>query len=155
MIFSSLEYFTDYCRFPGSKECLNFIYNVDDDFPNGNYKINDDVYIKVMEYLTKENADITESHIREVDIQVLVSGQESIGIYNSTNVKVSREYREVDDCIFYDIVGEENVEIHLKPGFFCVLFKEDIHNPQRMVIKEQKLKKIVIKANEDVFTQKK
>jgi YhcH/YjgK/YiaL family protein len=120
--------------------------------PNGEYRINEHFYFKVMSYETKLESFIIESHRREVDIQILLTGKEKIKIYDSKDVVITEVYNEETDCQFYKKVNDPILEVNLEPGFMAVFFADDIHHPILAVNKEtHKLKKIVIKVDEKFF----
>lgn len=122
--------------------------------PNGVYKNNDDYYFKIMSYDTKLNADIIESHRKEVDIQILFAGEEHMKIYNDEAVTIKEPYAAESDCQFYNANKNPIAQIDLVPGYMAVFFPDDIHHPQFAVNnKISNLKKIVIKINEKLFAQ--
>lgn len=123
------------------------------DTPNGVYKNHENFYFKVMTYDTKYESDVTESHRKEVDVQILLSGKENIKIFSSKDVEIITPYDESTDCQFYKTKGLPVSEINLIPGYMAIFFPEDIHNPQYAVNnKIEKLKKIVIKIDEKLFS---
>lgn len=120
--------------------------------PNGTYKNNEHYYFKVMNYYTQLSSDVIESHIKEVDIQILLSGKECIKIYDTNSVEVRKDYDTQTDCKFYTRVGDPESVVNLKPGYMAVFFSDDIHHPVLAVNnKVEKLKKIVIKIHEKLF----
>jgi len=122
--------------------------------PNGVYKNNDDFYFKVMSYDTKLEPTIIESHRKEVDIQLLLSGKEKIKIYSKKAVEISKPYEVESDCQFYAAISTPVSEVCLEPGYMAVFFPDDIHHPQFAANnKVEPLKKIVIKVNEKLFAQ--
>ncbi|MEN8825891.1 MAG: YhcH/YjgK/YiaL family protein [Wenyingzhuangia sp.] len=123
------------------------------DTPDGVYKNHQSYYFKVMTYETKLESNITESHRKEVDIHILLSGNEMIKLYGKEDVEITKIYSSETDCQFYRPTGNSVSEIYLKPGYMAVLFPEDIHNPQYAVKQEiDKLKKIVVKIDEKLFS---
>lgn len=123
------------------------------DTPNGVYKDNEKYYFKVMSYDTKLDSTIIESHQKEIDVQILLSGNEHIKIYNEAGVTVKEVYDEESDCQFYNVIGKPITEINLKPNYMAIFFPDDIHHPQFAVEnKIETLKKIVIKIDEKLFT---
>jgi YhcH/YjgK/YiaL family protein len=121
--------------------------------PNGTYKNHENYYFKVMSYDTKLESSIIESHRKEVDVQILLSGNENIKIYNETDVEVKATYDAESDYQFYSKMGNPITEINLQPGYMAVFFPDDIHHPQFAVDnKIETLKKIVIKIDEKLFT---
>lgn len=126
-------------------------YNIDT--TNGIYKNHENYYFKVMSYDTKLNSGIIESHKKEVDVQILLSGNENIKIYNSTSVAITELYDAATDCQFYKNIDNPISEINLEPGYMAIFFPDDIHHPQCAVSnKIETLKKIVIKIDEKLFT---
>jgi biofilm protein TabA len=123
------------------------------DTPNGVYKNHKDFYFKVMSYDTKLTSNITESHRKEVDVQILLAGKEGIKIFNSKDVEISQAYDEETDCQFYNPIGIPVSEINLIPGYMAVFFPDDLHNTQYAVNSNiETLKKIVIKIDEKLFS---
>jgi YhcH/YjgK/YiaL family protein len=119
---------------------------------NGTYKNHENYYFKVMSYDTKLESSIIESHRKEVDVQILLSGNENIKIYNETDVKVREIYDAVSDCQFYSKTGNPITEVNLQPGYMAIFFPDDIHHPQFAVGNIiDTLKKIVIKIDEKLF----
>jgi YhcH/YjgK/YiaL family protein len=121
--------------------------------PDGIYKNHPNFYFKVMSYNTKLVGDITESHRKEVDVQILLAGKEGIKVFDSQDVVITQIYEASTDCQFYMTKKSPISEVNLVPGYMAVLFPEDIHNPQYAVNgKIEKLKKIVIKIDAKLFT---
>ena len=54
-----------------------------------------------MSYETKLKSTVIESHVKEVDIQILLSGSEQIKIYNFKDVEITQKYNFETDCQFY------------------------------------------------------
>jgi YhcH/YjgK/YiaL family protein len=123
------------------------------DTPNGVYKNHENFYFKVMSYETKLASNITESHQKEVDVQILLSGNEGIKVFNASDVEITQAYDEEMDCQFYNPINLPISEVNLMPGYMAVFFPDDIHNPQYAVDgKIENLKKIVIKIDEKLFS---
>jgi YhcH/YjgK/YiaL family protein len=76
--------------------------------PLGRIDLNEDVYVTVSEYTTKnpENA-LYESHKKYIDLQYIVSGNEYIGLTNNTTIPVTSPYNEQKDIAFYTFNGGE------------------------------------------------
>lgn len=110
-------------------------------------KYDENCRIKVFKCKTIFDSQIIESHEKEIDIQILIKGEESIKIFDSKSVSISKEYNESNDCQFYVATGENHSEIKLSPNFFAIFFPNDIHNPLIAVDNEDVLHKIVIKLN--------
>lgn len=111
------------------------------------YQQFDHYYIKVMSPETLEVSDIIESHQREIDIQILLSGAEKIKIFSKENVEIKSDYNPEIDCTFYTPISDPHSEIVLQPGYFAMFFPQDIHNPLIANNTIQSLKKIVVKID--------
>lgn len=143
-----------YFKEPIFLEIFKELENYNSETPNGIYRTHENYYFKVMSYDTKLESNIIESHIKEVDVQILFSGNEKIKIYNSEAVSITEPYSDETDCQFYKNVGNPLSEINLQPGYMAIFFPDDIHHPQFAVEnKIQTLKKIVLKIDEKLFTQ--
>lgn len=148
MIIDKLTYFNTYFHSSEMKailEDLNKNFSISSE--DGVYERQDHYNIKVMSPETLEISDIIESHSKEIDVQILLSGTEKIKIFSEENVTIKNSYNPDIDCTFYNPKGDSNYEIILQPGYFIILFPQDIHNPLIAVNGRQTLKKIVIKIN--------
>ena len=81
-------------------------------------------------------------------------GEEKIKIYNEEDVSVLEKYNSKIDCQFYQELSSSILELILKPSYMSVFFPNDIHGPlYAHNNKPDKLKKIVIKIDETLFSQ--
>ena len=153
MIVDKIENWKIYFKDSVFAEIFNQLKNYNLDTPNGVYRNHERFYFKVMSYDTKLESSIIESHRKEVDIQILLSGNEKIKIYDSLAVQVTEPYEDESDCQFYKNIDQPISDIDLKPGYMAIFFPDDIHHPQFAVNnKIEKLKKIVIKVDEKLFS---
>lgn len=152
MIIDKIENWSLYFKEPIFSEIKIELGNYNSTSPNGVYKTHENYYFKVMSYDTKLDSKIIESHRKEVDVQILFSGNENIKIYNNTDVAVIEAYDEESDCQFYRNIGNPITEINLRPGYMAIFFPDDIHHPQFAVEgKIETLKKLVLKIDEKLF----
>lgn len=153
MIVDKISNWEIYFKSPVFKEVFDQLTTYTVDTPNGVYKNHENFYFKVMSYDTKLDSTIIESHVKEVDIQILLSGHEHIKMYDRSAVEVKGPYDEETDVTFYNIKAAPHTEINLEPGYMGIFFPDDIHHPQFAVNnKIEKLKKIVIKVDEKLFS---
>ena len=153
MIIDKIENFEIYFQTPILKQVFEDLKKYTLATPNGTYRTHDNYYFKVMSYDTKLESNIIESHEKEVDVQILLSGNEHIKIYDVLDVEVTKPYDKSTDCQFYRNTGRAISQVNLKPGYMGVFFPDDIHHPQFAVNnKIEKLKKIVIKIDEKLFS---
>ena len=155
MILDKVENSSRYFKAPIFEVIFQKLKDFDVNTPNGIYKTHDLYYFKVMSYETQISPEIIESHEKEVDIQILFSGKEKIKIYQKQDVTVLKEYDIETDCQFYVELNSPISELTLEPDFMAVFFQNDIHGPlyayDNQVIE---IKKIVIKIDETLFSQK-
>lgn len=153
MIVDKIENWGNYFKSSIFSEILKELGTYSVETENGVYKNNESFYFKIMSYDTKLDSIIIESHRKEVDVQILLSGNEKIKIYNSTAVEITEPYDSESDCQFYRKTDNPISEINLEPGYMAIFFPDDIHHPQLAVNdKIETLKKIVIKIDEKLFT---
>jgi YhcH/YjgK/YiaL family protein len=153
MILDKIENWKIYFKSPIFDAIFEDLKTYTIDTPNGVYKNNENYYFKVMTYNTKLDSTIIESHKKEIDVQILLSGNEHIKIYNEAAVAVKDIYDEESDCQFYNVIGKPITEIYLEPTYMAIFFPDDIHQPQfALENKIETLKKIVIKIDEKLFT---
>ena len=154
MILDKIENVKRYFKAPIFEEIFQNLKDFDVNTPNGTYKTHDLYYFKVMSYETQINPEIIESHKKEVDVQILLSGKEKIKIYKKNDVTVLKEYDAEIDCQFYDELNSPISELTLEPNFMAVFFPNDIHGPLYAYENQvSKIKKIVIKIDETLFSQ--
>ena len=148
MIFDKLSNYSSYFRSSEMKSILeDVIQNYSIASKDDTYQQFDHYYIKVMSPETLEVSDIIESHQREIDIQILLSGAEKIKIFSKENVEIKSDYNPEIDCTFYTPISDPHSEIVLQPGYFAMFFPQDIHNPLIANNTIQSLKKIVVKID--------
>lgn len=154
MIFDNIENWKNYFgTSPHFHEVFEVLATINTEKPNGEYRVNDFCYYKVMMYDTKCNPTIIESHKKEIDIQVILSGKERIKIYSLDEVVITSPYETETDCQFYKSIKEPNLELNLVPGKMAIFFPQDIHGCQYAINNSaETIKKIVIKIDEKLFT---
>jgi len=148
MIFDKLTSYPVYFQTSEMKSIIeDVIQNYSITTKDGTYQEFDHYYIKVMSPETLELSDIIESHQREIDIQILLSGTEKIRIFSEESVTIKSDYNPEIDCTFYTPNSDPHSEVILQPGYFAMFFPQDIHNPLIAYNTIQPLKKIVVKLD--------
>lgn len=151
MIYDKISNWKTYFKHPKFEEIFAELANYNTSTENGVYH-HEDFYFKVMEYDTKEAPEIIESHRKEVDIQILLTGSEKIKMYHDSDLTVSEAYNPETDCVFYSTKAEPYTELILYPEYMAVFFPSDPHHPQFKTKNGiQALKKIVIKVSITLF----
>lgn len=142
MIFDNLKNFEKYLDInPGFKTVFNFIKHTDLlNLELGKKVIDESVWYNRQEYLGKEDSTKYESHIKYIDIQLILEGEEYIDyskdtpIINETNEK---------DCYFTN--SNEGTRLKLSKNDFAIFFPNELHKPG-VKVNDKPIKKIVFKV---------
>ena len=128
-----------------TKEMLDKVQELMGNFVEGRYEFEGGAYANAESYVTKSSAEKEfEAHRKFIDVQIIVSGQETIEVAETSDPAfvITKPY--VHDIEFMN--GEvEAKKIELQAGEFCVLYPEDAHKPCTHLDGEHEVKKIVIK----------
>ncbi|MBF0223997.1 MAG: YhcH/YjgK/YiaL family protein [Desulfobacterales bacterium] len=146
MIFDKLNNFETYiCIHPYFEDVFYFIKNNDlTQMTIGMHVINGQgIYASVSEYKTKKKSEaFIECHKKYIDLQIILKGNEKIGICNKADC-IEYEYNEETDL--QKLEGEVDF-VSLKSSFFVIFFPHDGHMPQVGYNNiEEVVKKIVFK----------
>lgn len=147
MIYDSIDNIKTYFNFKEFTRVLNCVESINLNSLDSIIDLGQGNYIKVMSDETRNQSEIIESHQREVDIQILLKGNELIKVYDSKEVDVKTPYNPDIDCQFYTNPRTPHTQIILSEGYFAVFYPQDIHNPLNAVGSVEHLKKIVLKLN--------
>jgi YhcH/YjgK/YiaL family protein len=151
MIYDKIENWNLYFKNPIFSKIFETLNEYTVDSENGIFEY-EGYYFKVMSYDTKIEPTIIESHKKEVDIQIILEGFEDIKMYHLEDLKVSKEYEDESDCVFYNALKSPYTKLTLSPGYMAVFFPSDPHHPQFIVNNTTStLKKIVIKVPVEHF----
>jgi len=135
MIYDSLDQLSRYARLaPGVWEKVGaFLAGCSPDTPNGRHELDGDrVYASIQDYETHPvNPDKLEIHHKYIDIQVLLSGEESILVRSVDKLETTLAYDAGRDIAFYRLpAGDcDSIPVTLVPGKFAVFFPEEGHMP--------------------------
>lgn len=137
-------------------ELIKFLKNCDFNYlKEGEYQLYEDkIKLIFSEYETEEIYEKKpEQHRRYIDIQYIIYGQESIGISypNNENEAISEFNVEKDVVLFNKVVDE--FFISLKSGMYVVIFPYEIHRPNLSDGGKHRIKKAVIKLDNDLFSK--
>ncbi len=86
-----------------------------------------------------------ESHRQFIDIQVVVSGDEYIGLCEAARLTVSEDLTPFKDLIFY-VATAEGSSLRLKSGEAAILFPVDAHLPGLRTHQQSLVRKAVVKV---------
>jgi len=129
MIFDTLDNFPRYlCVHPLFTYVFEFLDNRPlQEFEPGNIDIYRGIYASVSTYETKKSCDAKiECHRSSIDIQMVLSGEERIGVCSRKQCSVVHEYNTEKDIEFLTGVPDF---IRLTKSNFAVFFPQDAHMP--------------------------
>jgi YhcH/YjgK/YiaL family protein len=116
---------------PGLESVAGFLSRTDlSSLPLGRHELaGDPVYLSLTEYQTRPASEKRwEGHKQYVDLQIVVSGEEYIGVLPVASLTPNTEYSAGKDVLFFDPPAGSSA-IMMTPGYFCLLFPEDGHQP--------------------------
>ncbi|MEQ1868708.1 MAG: YhcH/YjgK/YiaL family protein [Vicinamibacterales bacterium] len=129
---------------PRLKIALEYLQSTDlSQLPPGRHDVDGDrVFASVADYETRaEHETRWEAHRRHIDVQVVIAGEELIGITPLQAVDAD-PYDADRDVLFGSGPGEF---LRLTPGRFIVLFPHDAHRPGVRASESSSVRKLVIK----------
>lgn len=147
MIYDTLDNFKFYSGLhPSFSDVQIFLDHTDlSKLSNGRHSVNDcGAYASVNEYMTKPLDEcFVECHQKYIDIQIIVWGDEKIGVANTKHC-IGQPY-DLDNDL-QKLTGDVDF-IKLVPGMFMVFFPHDAHEPNvRSGVDAVMVKKIVFKV---------
>ncbi len=124
----------------------DFIINKAKNAATGRHELENGAYVNVQEYTTKARSETKyESHKKFIDIQLILSGKELIAVTPIEKMKVSEEYSEKNDVMFFHS-NDECTDFVLETGDFLILYPKDVHMPCVCVNEKSFVRKIVVKV---------
>jgi len=102
----------------------------------------DKLFYTVMEPETHEDGRF-ESHLKYIDVQVILSGTDAVGYEHIDRLKVTEDKSAEVDAIFYEGAGSV---INVPAGSFYIAYPQDGHKPNLISGDNSKLKKAVFKV---------
>ena len=116
-----------------------------DSLPKGKYVIDGDNVTASVSIDPSKDFEKTnwESHRKFINVQLIISGEEKMGVSPLSKATVTKEYDEKRDAANYDAEGKFYVA---GPGEFFIFFPADAHRPNITPDGNKVVKKIVIKV---------
>jgi len=154
MIIDHLHNAKNYTLGSAGEKAFEFLTSLDADAAVGEYELDGrDVYASVMHYATKPHANaVLESHCRYVDIQMALSGAETIEWYRREPLAVKEVYDVERDVEFYHRPGGVSPgRVTLSTGIFAILLPRDAHMPSLHAEGHEEIKKVVVKIRRDLI----
>lgn len=157
MVYDSLEHFSEYVklhpRFRDAEVFLRKLLSIQN-LQTGRYEWDtekpNEIFANVQIYKSKPfDAGVFETHKKYIDLQYVMSGEESLYLPNATTTSLVQRtpYQEKSDYSLQEILPQEDcTKLLLREGCFAILFPGEPHAPCLETEKGScEVKKIVIK----------
>ena len=105
----------------------------------GRYELEGEDFYLINEYETSAKT-LSEAHKDYIDIQMMLEGEEYIGVALLSEDMVPAESHPESDYWLYDCKVDR---VAMKPGYFMVLYPQDVHMPSDMKEKPMACRKVV------------
>lgn len=111
------------------------------------------MYASIMSYQTcRAGESVLETHDKHIDIQMSLSGVESIEWFDRKTLQEKTTYNLDRDFTLYHRPETPCLRLNNFPGYFTVLFPGDAHMPMLNVFNESDLvKKVVVKVHRSLI----
>ena len=141
MILDKIENLKNY---PMLKKVQSFLEeNAGKMLEKGKYPIDENAYVSVAKYDTKEEAGLFEGHLNYIDVQVIMEGEEYIQVCDKRDAKVETEYNEIKDVQFFSTENYHN--FYVGKNCFLLLDEQDLHRPNMAIEKSAPVTKYIFK----------
>lgn len=129
---------------------LNWLRSLDPSIEDGRHAIDgDDVFVLVQTYETTPGAEKRfEAHVRHIDLQYVVDGDERILHTHASGLTVETPYDETNDITFY-AEPPFSSSLLMRPGALAVFYPDDAHKPGCMAGGRHRVRKMVVKVRID------
>lgn len=150
MIFDKLENANRYSALhPRFEKAFSFLQDTNlGELSNGRHEISgDEIYASVQEYMTKAPNDADfEAHRKYIDVQLVIKGEERLGVAEIAGFKPNTFYDAGKDIVFGTVPAENESYFVLSENEFVIFYPEDAHKPSLSPNGESlSVKKIVVK----------
>ena len=132
------------------KKVFAFVKTCSADTEHGRYEIaGEDAYASVFSYDTKLHKEcVYEAHRKQIDVQMLLKGRESVYVTDIDGLSVKTEYNQEKDYVLFNDPERLPGATPLTEGFFAVFFPNDAHKPSlNYGASAENVKKMVVKIN--------
>lgn len=108
--------------------------------------VNDNFYYSIQSYYTRPTEECKlESHRKYIDIQIMISGEESMDLVDVSRLSLKEEYDEAKDVMFWNISTRMS-KTTLIEGDYIVLYPETAHRGAQNLVESKHVLKIVGKV---------
>ena len=135
---------SEYFNIPS--EAVEFLKGLTPETENGKYVFSDDCFVNVQTVETKVDKSAMEGHVRNVDVQFLIDGEERMYYIDKAGLEVKKPASPTGDTTIY-FFDEMSDTVTYKSGEAIILYPEDAHLPNCAVSEPRVIKKAVAKIN--------
>ena len=130
-------------NYPQLKAVQDFLKAQTGVLENGKYEVDENCYVAVSSYDSKQSDGRFEGHLRYVDVQIVMDGEEYVLVQDKNKCVLQTPYDSQKDAAFYS--AENWHTFYLGKGDFIVLDENDLHRPCISVNGATPVKKYVFK----------
>lgn len=145
MIYGQLNHILDNISDEKLRSCI--MYAKDNDLASytlGRHDINEDVFVNIVSYETKEeDACFYEAHREYVDVHIMLDGKEIINVNEIDHMKQAPYEKEND---FLPLFGDKKTAVKMYHGDVLICFPHDAHETAVKVDEKEKIKKAIFKV---------
>lgn len=115
----------------------------------------EDIFARIMTYPTRPAEEgLIEAHNVYIDIQMSLSGSESIDVFARSGLDISVPYDAEKEFLLFHPNRPPLATVRNEPGIFTVLFADDAHRAQMLVSGQpETVKKVVIKLRASLLDE--
>ncbi|MGN0907776.1 MAG: YhcH/YjgK/YiaL family protein [Bullifex sp.] len=145
MIFDTLDNMCLYEKaFPFLREIREFLEKVTPDLEKGCHVVSDTLRYNAAAYTTCKDKKLHEIHRKEVDVQIIFSGEELIKAEDRAIAVNAGPYDSAGDASMVE--GGALATFHMKKGHFVVFLPGEPHMPGIAVTDEEPVRKVIFKV---------
>lgn len=147
MIIDKLENSELYCSNESLRKSFEFLKTLNSDSEEKRYELDDNIFAVIESYPTKPLSEgRLEAHRKYIDIQMVLSGEETICWHNINGLSIETPYDVDKDILFFKLPEKIDSLTTLYKGTFMLLYPEDGHMPQIQAQERSEIiKKVVVK----------
>ena len=128
------------------REAIDFLASLTPDTENGKYVFSEDCFVNVQTVETKCERNAMEGHVRNVDVQFLIEGEERMYYVDKAGLEVKKPASPTGDTTIY-FFDEKSETVTYVAGEAIIFYPEDAHLPNCAVDEPRVIKKAVAKIN--------
>jgi biofilm protein TabA len=132
---------------PRIEKAFAYLNQLDPETPDGRIELEGENLVALFQtYETRSRTDKKmESHQRYVDLQYIISGEETLFHQSVDLLQIREPYHAERDVVFYQDADDQSLV--LRAGDFAIFFQHDGHKPSCIYQTTQTIRKVVFKIS--------